>query len=534
MKKAIIYSIAALAIMMAACTSEEAPNSQPASSGEGIPFSATITTGSQTRAITENTTAKTLETAFADGEKVALIHNNIVEEMTVTKNNDGTATISGTITGSPADGDDVTVIYPASAVDATTKAVKTDLLTAQDGTLATIATNLDLCQSSGAKLTVAADHASLNGTVMLTNQLAIVKFSLQDAKGEAISASSFVIKNGSDNVITTVTPSAATSDLYVAMAPASDATFNFAATVGTEAYTYAKTGVTLAAATYYQSPIKMTFTKHSGTISFSKESDTQTWSATATNNTYQLAATVTGDGTVTYSVNADNTCGASIDASTGALTFIKVGTVTVTATAADSETYTYAANTATYTLTINPATMTVTATNYSGTYDTKAHGITVNALEGATIKYGTTADDCTQTSLTYTDAGTYTVYYKVTMDNYTPATGSATITISKAAGSISFQESTSEHVNSDTAFNYPATITGDGTVTGYSSSATGVATVDKNGNVTIVSTGTTVITVTVADGTNYKYSPNYATYTLTVKPGGLNIPSTYNDGGDPF
>jgi hypothetical protein len=318
------------------------------------------------------------------------------------------------------------------------------------------------------------------------------------------------------------------------MAPASAADFNFAATVGTEAYTYAKTGVTLAAGTYYQSPIKMTFTKHSGTISFSKESDSQTWSATSADNTYQLAATVTGDGTVTYSINADNTCGASINASTGALTFTKVGTVTVTATVADSETYTYASNTASYTLTINPATMTVTANDYSGTYDTNAHGITVNAPTGATVKYGTTADNCTLTSLTYTDAGTYTVYYKVTMDNYTPATGSATVTINKAAGSISFPAATSEHVNDDNAFDYPATITGDGTITGYSSSNINVATVDKNGRVTIVSTGTAIITATVADGTNYTYSPNSATYTLTVKPGGLKVPSTYNDGGDPF
>jgi len=120
------------------------------------------------------------------------------------------------------------------------------------------------------------------------------------------------------------------------------------------------------------------------------------------------------------------------------------------------------------------------------------------------------------------------------MDNYTPATGSATVTINKAAGSISFPAATSEHVNDDNAFDYPATITGDGTITGYSSSNINVATVDKNGRVTIVSTGTAIITATVADGTNYTYSPNSATYTLTVKPGGLKVPSTYNDGGDPF
>ena len=112
--KAKIIMIAALATMMVACTSDETLTQQTAPKGEGMPFSAIITMGSQTRAITENTTEKTLETAFADGEEVALIHNGIVEVMSVTKNTDGSATISGTITGNPADNDDVTVVYPAN------------------------------------------------------------------------------------------------------------------------------------------------------------------------------------------------------------------------------------------------------------------------------------------------------------------------------------------------------------------------------------------------------------------------------------
>ena len=37
-----------------------------------------------------------------------------------------------------------------------------------------------------------------------------------------------------------------------------------------------------------------------------------------------------------------------------------------------------------------------------------------------------------QNSPTYTDAGTYTVYYQVTMSNYTTVTGSKTVEISKA------------------------------------------------------------------------------------------------------
>lgn len=460
MKKAIIYSIAALATMMAACTSDETSTQQTAPKGEGIPFSATITTGSLTRALTEATDGKTIDAAWADGEQVALIYGDQVDVMDVTKNDDGTATIGGNLTTTPNDGSAVTVVYPASAVDATTKAVKADLLTAQDGLLATIASKLDLRQSSGATFKVAAQHASLNGTVALATQLAIVKFSLQNAKGEAIKAKSFVIKDGAEtpNVITTVTPSEDASDLYVAMRPASAATFNFAAAVGTDAYTYTKTGVTLAAATYYQSPLKMTFTKRSGEISFSKSADSQTWSATAADNTYQLAATVTGDGTVTYSVNDDNTCGATIDASTGVVTFLTAGSVTVSATVADSETYTYATKTVTYTLTVN-----------------------------------------------------------------------------KAAGSISFEAETVTKKNSDSAFMSDLTIVGDGTVS-FSSDNISVATVNSaSGEVTIVGPGTATITATVADGTNYTYSPNHAEYTLTVKSTNSVGPSGgYGEGGDPI
>ena len=444
MKKAIIYSIAALATMMAACTSDEPSTPRDADRQQGIPFSATITTDAPTRALTENASG-TIDAAWATGEKVALIYGDKVDVMEVTKNDDGTATISGTLTGSPADASAVTVIYPASAVDATTKAVKTNLLTAQDGLFTTIAANLDLRQSSGATFIVGANHASLNGTVALATQLAIVKFSLQNAKGEAIKAKSFVIKDGAEtpNVITTVTPADDASDFYVAMRPASAATFNFAATVGTDAYTYTKSGVTLAAATYYQSPIKMTFTKRAGTISFSKTANTQTWSATATNNTYQLAATVTGDGAVTYSVNADNTCGATINASTGALTFLTAGTVTVTATAADSETYTYATNTATYTLTINKAAGTISfaASEMSKKIDEAEFTNTLTNTGDGSVSYASDKEsvakvDASTGEVTIMGEGTATITATVTDGtNYTYATKTATYTLTVSKNS---------------------------------------------------------------------------------------------------
>ena len=144
----------------------------------------------------------------------------------------------------------------------------------------------------------------------------------------------------------------------------------------------------------------------------------------------------------------------------------------------------------------------------------------------------TTSSQTETSSPTYTNAGVYTVYYEVTKDNYNTATGSATVVISKAAGTISFKSATVEKLNSDSAFKEEASLTGDGTISGYSSSVPGVATVAADGTVTIVSTGTTVITATATDGTNYKYTSG--SYTLTVKGGGLNKPSTYGTGTNPF
>ena len=355
-----ILSLAVLALAMAACSNDtEQPTAvqpAPGNAGEGIPFSATIATGSATtRALTEEN--GTIISTWAKGEQVALIHNGVVDVMTIENDPDenGNVTITGTLKGSPKNNDDVTVVFPASAVDKDEKAVKTDLLNAQDGTLATIATDLNLRQSDGAKLKVGELTATLSGTVTLANQIAIVKFSLSD-DNNALAAKQFVIKDGSDNVLTTVTPSEATSNLYVAMAPATNAAaFKFEATVGDFTYTYEKSGVILEASTYYQSPIKMTISKKAGEISFATTTPKEALHANAADNTYTQEVTKTGDGTVTYTIS-DNTCGASIDASTGKVTFTQAGSVTITATVADGTNYTYATKTATYTLSVSDAT----------------------------------------------------------------------------------------------------------------------------------------------------------------------------------
>ena len=86
------------------------------------------------------------------------------------------------------------------------------------------------------------------------------------------------------------------------------------------------------------------------------------------------------------------------------------------------------------TLTVSPATMEVTSPGYEDYYDGAAHGLTasVTGLSGMTITYSDSATGpFTSASPEYTNAGTYTVYFKaVDPDgNYSEATGSADIVI---------------------------------------------------------------------------------------------------------
>uniref|UniRef100_UPI003AEFE9E6 hypothetical protein n=1 Tax=Dysosmobacter sp. TaxID=2591382 RepID=UPI003AEFE9E6 len=77
---------------------------------------------------------------------------------------------------------------------------------------------------------------------------------------------------------------------------------------------------------------------------------------------------------------------------------------------------------------------------YDGVYDGKAHGITLTGVpSGATVKYGESADSCTQDSLTYTNFtnGPKIVFYKVSQFGYADASGSAWVNITKRPLTVS-------------------------------------------------------------------------------------------------
>ena len=296
MKTKNIFTLAALALTMAACTSEDLTqqqSSQPEPDhSKGLPFTATISGKATTRAITENTTDGTLETSWKVDEKVALMHNGVVDVMTVSEVDPTTkaATITGTITGSPTDGEEVALIYPASVVDVSGPEVKTNeqLLGSQDGTLATIAEKYDLRTCEDAKLKVVSGSATINGTVSLQNQLAIVKFSLTDGTS-ALSASKFEILDKTGSVITTVTPSSAASEFYVAMPPANAQAFHFIAKKGDEKYYYSKYGATLVAGKYYQQDMTLADMLHTPLTLEATEDATTITVTNATAKTFQYA-----------------------------------------------------------------------------------------------------------------------------------------------------------------------------------------------------------------------------------------------------
>lgn len=69
------------------------------------------------------------------------------------------------------------------------------------------------------------------------------------------------------------------------------------------------------------------------------------------------------------------------------------------------------------------------------TYDGKQHGIKINIitdLEEAVIKYGTTEEQCNLDDMpTYTNAGTYTIYYEISANNYNTFKGSTNMIINE-------------------------------------------------------------------------------------------------------
>lgn len=162
------------------------------------------------------------------------------------------------------------------------------------------------------------------------------------------------------------------------------------------------------------------------------------------------------------------------------------------------------------------ANISVKAKGYDGSYDGKPHKIQLTGVpDNATITYGTEQSNITSSSeFTYTDAGTYTVYWKVVSGN-NEVTGSAVVKITKAEPELSFAQTAMTVRPSAAPFKNELTKAEGTEEVKYSSSNETVATVAENGTITVVGTGTTRITASVTENKNFVAGTTE--FVLTVK-----------------
>lgn len=231
------------------------------------------------------------------GEQVALIYTvgstTYVKAATVTPQTGGTATISTTLEGSPADDTDVTIVYPATAVDETTKDVKANLLTSQNGLLTgtgSISEKYDLRKTSTpAKLKIDGTTASLKGNVTLAQQVSIWKLTLQNG-GTSLNAKTLTIKDASDNLLASATLATAGSVFYMAVPDMTSA--KIIAANGANTYSYSKASVSISAGKYYQSTVSLTQDEYTD---LSALESANTYMVTAAGK-YKFNATIKGNG----------------------------------------------------------------------------------------------------------------------------------------------------------------------------------------------------------------------------------------------
>ncbi len=230
-----------------------------------IAFTATISKGDyDTSALSDAEASSAINADWADDDHVALVYQvgseTKIADATVTPQGSKTATITAELDGGVTDGTAVTIVYPYSAVNETTGAVRGYFFTSQVGTLAGIIADCDLRQGTGT-ITVASGSASLGSSVALVPQAAIWKLTLYNYEEEStweMATRNLGILDGSGNVLAaTAALGTGQSEFYMAVPAISGSDVRIETTYGSEAYVHHQSGVTLAAGTAYQGTVKL-------------------------------------------------------------------------------------------------------------------------------------------------------------------------------------------------------------------------------------------------------------------------------------
>ena len=253
-------SMAALALVgaiMTGCSSSDDDSmidnpQQPETKNNVVTLTTTV--GFDDAAGTTRALSSTGVKTFAAGETMALVYKNTggstVKVVSAALTDGNITGKSATFTFELTDPDksaDVTYIYPAAMANSD-GSINNAALNSQDGTLATLSSNLDLATYNGAW------NAGALPTGTLTNQLAILAITLKDNATPTSyditgTITGMTISDGTNNYA--VSRSAVAGPIYVAIKPTSSANIEVTATNGTTNYTKSLTGKTYAAGNGY-------------------------------------------------------------------------------------------------------------------------------------------------------------------------------------------------------------------------------------------------------------------------------------------
>ncbi|GHN01037.1 hypothetical protein WSM22_25260 [Cytophagales bacterium WSM2-2] len=253
-------------------------------------------------------------------------------------------------------------------------------------------------------------------------------------------------------------------------------------------------------------------------------------SKTYGNSSFSMTSSSASTGSYTYSITAGGSY-ASINASSGLVTILGAGTVTVQAQqAADVD---YLSNSTTATLTISKAALTVTGANASKTYGAANPSFSVNYSGFAyseTSSALTTQPTATCSATTATGVGTYNIVPSGgSSSNYTFSYANGTLTINKAPITVNVNNASKIYGAANPTFSYSYS----GFVNGEDASAFTLAFSTPTTTATAASpVGTYTINAAGGNvGPNYTVSAGAGgainSGTLTINPATLTV--TAND-----
>lgn len=249
-------SIAALVMVgMLACVKETPQETTPEETpGVKVTLSTTVSLAEDTKALTP-TGVKT----FAEGEQIAVVYNNgsttvkAVSEPLAPADitNEGHSAQFTVTLMDPDRSQNVTYIYPA-AMAKDNGEPNWEALASQNGTLATLASQLDYAKFTGPWT------AGALPTGTLDNQLAILALTLKSSDGASVITNEIgrlTIFTGTHSYVVTRTP--AEGPIYIAIHPTSGADIQLVAQSVTRFYTKSLTGKTYEASNGYPLSFRM-------------------------------------------------------------------------------------------------------------------------------------------------------------------------------------------------------------------------------------------------------------------------------------